>query len=79
MYIKNFQICQQTHSDNLKKSQNTQIISNNPKERYIIDITEIPKEINDNKLYYKYIFGIIDHQSELCEVICQKLRKINFF
>ena len=46
MYIKNCPICQQTHSDNFKKPYNTQIISNNPKERYVINITEIPKEIN---------------------------------
>ncbi len=42
-----------------------QIICNKPKELYVIDITDIPKEIvNNSNNKEKYLLSIIDHFSK---------------
>ena len=60
-YIKNCIICQQLHKNINKKSPVKQILSNAPKERYVVDLLEIDKNIDDNLQRYKYILNIIDH------------------
>ena len=56
------------------KSKNVKILNANTKpiifmylkERYILDITDIPNEI-DNTEYKKYLLNIVDHFSKMCK------------
>ena len=66
MYIKNCDICQKTHTESFKKPFNEQIISSKPRERYVMDLTDIKENINDDKYNFKYIFNIIDHYTKIC-------------
>ena len=60
-YITNCQICQQLHKNINKKLPVKQILTNAPKERYVVDLISIDKDIDDNQQRYKYILNIIDH------------------
>lgn len=44
-----------------KKPKINTIISNYPKERYVMDLLDIDKLEDDEYHRYKYIFNIIDH------------------
>ena len=60
-YIKNCPICEQIHKNIYKKPPIKQILTNFPKERYVADLIEIDKDIDDSYQRYKYILNIIDH------------------
>jgi hypothetical protein len=60
-FIKSYPICQQTRKIITKKQNIKQIITNYPKERYVVDIVNIKKDFDDDKHRYKYILNIIDH------------------
>ena len=60
-YVNKCKICQATHTSKYKSPINLQIISNKPKERYVVDITEIDENIRDKKYKFKYILNLIDH------------------
>ena len=64
-YIKNCSVCQSLHTVKHRKPVNLQIISNGPKDRYVMDLVDVSSDIQDNKKYYKYIMNIIDHYSKL--------------
>ena len=55
----------QIHKNVGRKPQIKQIISKGPRERYVVDLTDIDEDINDIKKEYKYILNIIDHYSKL--------------
>ena len=63
-YIKNCVICQETHKNIYKKPKIKSIISNYPKERYVMDLVSIDKRVDDEYHRYKYIFNIVDHFSK---------------
>ena len=65
-YVNKCKICQATHTSKYKSPINLQIISNKPKERYVVDITEIDENIRDKKYKFKYILNIIEHFTKLC-------------
>ena len=50
----------------MQKPFNNQIISKKSKERYVIDLTDITNDINDENYNYKFILNIIDHYSKFC-------------
>ena len=53
------------HKLKARKPEVKQIISNCPKERYVVDLINITPDINDKEKKYKYIMNIIDHYSKL--------------
>jgi len=61
--IKNCVTCTQKFSSNLKKRPCQQIISFYPKQRYLMDLTELPMTLKSNNKYV-YLFNIIDHFSK---------------
>ena len=63
-YIKNCSICQQVHKLKARKPEVKQIISNCPKERYVVDLINITPDIDNKEKKYKYIMNIIDHYSK---------------
>ena len=63
-YINNCPICLQLHKNNLKKLPVKQILSNLPRERYVMDLMEIDAVIDDVYQRYNYILNIIDHFSK---------------
>ena len=83
--VKNCELCAKKNKAIFKREPCGQIVTSYPKQRYIMDITELPEEFNDkNKLY---LFNIIDHfskfgmshiiQDKRAETIVEKL-KISF-
>ena len=60
-YVKNCHIFQQIYK-NIKK-----IISKGPGKRFVVDLLDIDKDINNTKRMYKYILNIIDHYSKLVD------------
>ena len=65
-YVKNCSncsICQQIHKSVNKKPDIKQIISNGPRERYVVDLVDINEEIQNGNNEYKYILNIIAHYS----------------
>ena len=64
-YIKKWAICQSIHKSILHKPLSKQIVSQNPKERYLLDLTYINDEIKDTKYNFEYILNIVDHYSKL--------------
>ena len=64
-YVKNCSIYQQIRKSVNKKTYIKQIISNGPRERYVVDLVDINEEIEDGNKQYKYILNTIDHYSKL--------------
>ena len=58
--------CYQKNSKFFKREKCKTIIFDNPKDRYVLDITELPVNIDIND-EYKYLLNIIDHFSKLCK------------
>ena len=57
---KNCNVWVQKNKNNIKRESCTQIITYYPKQRFVIDITELPEELNETKKK-NYLFNIIDH------------------
>ena len=63
-FIKNCELCVMKNKSKFIPPPSNQIICNKPRELYLIDITELPKQfnnINNNKIY---LLTIIDHFSK---------------
>ena len=60
-YISNCLVCQEIHKTTYKKPKIKQILSSMPKERYVVDLIEIDKEMDDCNQKFKFILNIIDH------------------
>ena len=60
-YIKSCYICQSIHQTKFRKSDIKQIIMNNPRDGYVMDLADIKPAINDKKYNFNYIMNIIDH------------------
>ena len=74
-YINICPSCIEVHKNNLKKLPVKQILSNSPRERYVMDLMEIDAEIDDIYQKYNYILNIIDHFSKLCKSYALKNKK----
>ena len=61
--VKNCFSCASKNKSKLKREPPKQIITFFPRQRYIMDITELPIELKDNN-NYTYLFDIIDHFSK---------------
>ena len=61
--VKNCTSCAGKNKSKLKREPGKQIITYYPKQRYIMDITELPLELKANTDYL-YLFNIIDHFSK---------------
>ena len=46
---KNSNICVEKNKNNLKREPCTQIITYYPKQRFVMDLTELPEELNETK------------------------------
>ena len=76
-YINICPSCIEVHKNNLKKLPVKQILSNSPRERYVMDLMEIDAEIDDIYQRNNYILNIIDHFSKLtgCYLLEKKKAK----
>ena len=63
-YIKNCNICVCKNKNNFFPPPCNQILCDNPKELYVIDITDIPHELTNNYNEKLYLLSIIDHFSK---------------
>ena len=61
----------------MQKPFNNQIISKKNKERYVIDLTDITNDINDENYNYKFILNIIDHYSKFCRSNLLKTKRVD--
>ena len=61
----------------MQKPFNNQIISKKSKERYVIDLTDITNDINDENYNYKFILNIIDHYSKFCGSNLLKTKRVD--
>ena len=61
--VKNCVSCAGKNKNKLKREPPKQIITFCPRQRYIMDITELPLELKSNNKY-AYLFNIIDHFSK---------------
>ena len=62
----NCKICNLKKIRNFFKRERAKIlIFNQPKIRYVADLTDVPSELSDNSKF-KYILNIIDHFSKFC-------------
>ena len=61
--IKNCSSCSGKNKNKSKSEPSKQIITYYPKQRYVMDLTEIPIELKYNNDYL-YLFNIIDHFSK---------------
>ena len=64
-FISSCYICQSLHQSSFNKPDIKQILTNKPRDRYVMDLTDIKPNINDKKYNFKYILNIIDHYSKL--------------
>lgn len=67
-------ICLQKNSNYYKRPPSKSIIFDAPKDRYVLDITELPNNF-DNINNNKYLLNIIDHFSKLCKSYALKNKK----
>ena len=58
--VKNCESCVEKNKTKYKREPAKQIITFYPKQRYIMDLTELPKELKTNNNYI-YLLDIIDH------------------
>lgn len=63
IFIKNCYICQCNNKTTIKNPFIKQILFNNPRERYLVDLTETPDLIKNNT-NFKYMIHVIDHYSK---------------
>ena len=61
--VKNCTSCAGKNKNKLKREPSKQIITFYPKQRYIMDLTEIPIDLKSNNKF-NYLFDIIDHFSK---------------
>jgi hypothetical protein len=61
--VKNCTSCSGKNKTKLKREPSKQIITFYPKQRYIMDLTEIPIDLKSNN-DFNYIFNIVDHFSK---------------
>ena len=61
--INNYTTCNINYRNTLKREPVKQIITYYPKERYALDLSELPVEFKKNNKYV-YLFSIIDHFSK---------------
>ena len=61
--VKNCLSCSGKNKNKIKREPPKQIITYFPRQRYIMDLTELPIELKENT-NYKYLFNIIDHFSK---------------
>ena len=61
--VKNCESCAEKNKTKYKREPAKQIITFYPKQRYIMDLTELPKELKTNNNYI-YLLDIIDHFSK---------------
>ena len=64
LVIKNCIPCSEKKGKTFKREPPKQIITYYPKQRYIMDLTEIPKDLKINNNENLYLFNIIDHFSK---------------
>ena len=64
----------QKNSNYYKRPPSKSIIFDEPKDRYVIDITELPTNF-DNISNNKYLLNIIEHFSKLCKSYALKNKK----
>ena len=62
--VKNCISCAGKNKNKLKREPPKQILTFCPRQRYIMDLTELPIELKDNN-NYTYLFNIIDHFQNL--------------
>ena len=62
--VKNCTTCNKKRGIPFKSDQPKQIITYYPKQRYIMDLTELPKDLLKEKEEKFYLFNIIDHFSK---------------
>ena len=58
--------CYQKNSNFYKREPSKTIVFDYPRDRYVLDLTDLPVNI-DIKDQFKYLFNIIDHFSKLCK------------
>ena len=73
--ISNSPTCYQKNANFYKRESSKTIIFDYPRDRYVLDITDLPFYI-DIQDEYKYLLNIIEHFSKLCKSYPLKKKRI---
>ena len=68
-FIKDCTLCNTKNKNSILPPPSNQIICEYPKELYVIDITTMPKELNENEEDQLYMLSIIDHLANFLIII----------